>query len=197
MALPVTPEQIALLRQKVDSLQPVTDKDFNEFAGVLHCVKFKKGQLILKEGDVCRHLYFLLKGCIRSYTIEDGKEVNLRFFFERQVFSDFDSLRFEKTSRGYLVATESCVVLSAVKADFSPILLQSKSLLKFAFRFFQQLFIREQQHSSSFKLLSPEERYLYLREHEPHFLQRIPLTHLASYLGTSRETLSRIRKKNS
>ena len=197
MALSVTPEQIDLLRRKVDRLQPVSDKDFNEFAGILHCEQFTKGQLILREGDVCRHLYFLLKGCIRSYSLEDGKEVNLRFFFENQIFSDFDSLRFEKSSQVYLVATDSCIVLSAVKADFNPILLHSKSLLNFAFRFFQQLFIREQQHSNSFKLLSPEERYLYLQEHEPHYLQRIPLTYLASYLGTSRETLSRIRRKNS
>jgi hypothetical protein len=60
------------------------------------------------------------------------------------------------------------------------------------FRFFQRLYLEEEEHSNSFKLLSPEERYNFLLENKPRYLRRIPLTHLASYLGISRETLTRV-----
>jgi CRP-like cAMP-binding protein len=57
------------------------------------------------------------------------------------------------------------------------------------------MYFKEEEHANTFKLLSPEERYLHLLKNQPHYLQRIPITYLASYLGMSRETLTRIRKK--
>jgi hypothetical protein len=84
-------------------------------------------------------------------------------------------------------------VLAAYKPDYRPVLNFSKSLIQLSANFFQQSFFNEIEQSNSFKLLNPEERYKYLQENNPEYLQRIPLTYLASYLGMSRKTLSRIR----
>ncbi len=182
-------------RKMLEAASPVTDKDLNDLVAVLHEKKFDKGEVILKEGQVCRYFYFILKGCIRSFGIEDGKEMNVNFFFEDEVACDFISFRMEKPSKVYLVAMEDCTVFYSAKTESAPLLDESDSLHKVLFRFFQQLYFKEEEHSNTFILLSPEERYLYLLEKSPHYLQRIPLTHLASYLGMSRETLTRIRKK--
>ncbi len=140
---------------------------------------------------------FLLysKGCIRSFGLENGKEMNLNFFFEEQIACNFISFRQEHPSGIYLVAMEDCKVFYSVKEDALPLFDGNAPFQILLFRFFQQLFFKEEEHSDTFKLLSPEERYKYLLDKSPHYLQRIPLTQLASYLGMSRETLTRIRKK--
>jgi hypothetical protein len=78
-----------------------------------------------------------------------------------------------------------------------PVFQSSSSMHFLLFRLFQDLFFKEEEHSNSFKLLSPEERYQFVIDNKPQYLQRIPLIYLASYLGISRETLTRIRKKTS
>jgi CRP-like cAMP-binding protein len=90
---------------------------------------------------------------------------------------------------------EDTITYCAAKKDAVPVFQNSTSWVMILFRFFQQLYLEEEAHSNTFKLLSPEERYQYVLEHKPNYLQRIPLVHLASYLGMSRETLTRIRKK--
>ena len=189
------PEAILQFRNTVEAISHVSDEEFHHLAAVMHKKHFDKGEVILGEGQVCRSFYFILTGCIRSFGVEHGKEMNLKFFFEEDIVSNFVSLREEQPSEIYLVAMEDCEVLSCVKAEYLPIFEESVEFKTFLFRFFQQLFLREEQHSNTFKLLSPEERYLYLLNNSPHYLQRIPLTQLATYLGVSRETLTRIRKR--
>ena len=90
---------------------------------------------------------------------------------------------------------EDCETLYFSKADTAQLFFRDSNLTHLAVRFYQEKFFNEKFHSNSFKLMNPEERYQYLLGNQPHYLQRIPLTHLASYLGMSRETLTRIRKK--
>jgi len=189
------PEVVSRLRKEMEKISPVSDEEFAGFMSVLHEETFDKGEVILREGQVCRRFYFIIKGFIRSFGLEDGKELNLSFFFEDQFASNFISYREEKPSEVLLISMEDCDVFYWDKTEVNPILDSSKSFHTFAFRFFQERFFAEEQHSNTFKLLSPEERYKYLLMYKPHYLQRIPLTQLASYLGTSRETISRIRKK--
>lgn len=94
-----------------------------------------------------------------------------------------------------MVATENCTVLYSNKKDVVPIFSNDEPWLNYLFRFFQHLFLEKDKHAAIFKLFSPEERYNYLVTNYPEYIQRIPLKYLASYLGTSRETLNRIRKK--
>ena len=108
---------------------------------------------------------------------------------------DFVSYRLEEPSHFNMIAMEDCIVYSAAKTDSYPIFQSTMTLHMTLFRFFQDLYFKEEEHSNNFKLLSPEERYQFLLENNPQYLQRIPLVHLSSYLGISRETLNRIRKK--
>jgi CRP-like cAMP-binding protein len=146
---------------------------------------------------VCKHYYFILSGCIRRFSLENGKEINVKFYFEDELVSDFVSFRYEEPSQFYFVALEDADVYYATKAEAVPVFQGSSSLHFLLFRIFQDLFFKEEEHSNSFKLLSPEERYQFVIDNRPQYLQRIPLIYLASYLGISRETLTRIRKKTS
>ena len=187
-------EALNRLHMHMQSFAEIPNDEFEKLKHVMHEKQFKKGAVLLKEGQVCRQYYFILTGCIRSFRIKDLKEINLTFYFEEDIACDFDSFRTEQPSAYYLVATEDCTVLYANKKDVIPIF-SGEEWLNYLFRFFQHLFLEKDKHANTFKLFSPEERYQYLITNQPEYIQRIPIMYLASYLGTSRETLSRIRKK--
>ena len=195
MELDNIPGAYERFRKKMTSYAPITAEDFHHMAEMMHEKHCGKGEVLLKEGQVCNKYYFVYKGCIRSFALEDGREINVKFYFEDDTACDFASFRSELPSDFYLVAMEDSIVFYATKAEAIPVLEAGSSFQMFLFRFFQQLFLKEEEHSNSFKLLSPEERYNFLVESKPEYLQRIPLLHLAPYLGMSRETLTRIRKK--
>jgi CRP-like cAMP-binding protein len=179
-------------RKTLESFTSFSDDDFLLLADMMHEKHFDKGEVMLREGQVCKEFYYILSGCLRSFSLEEGREVNVKFFFEDEFACDFESMREEEPSKFYLVAMEDVTVFYATKAEAVPVMAH---FYTFLFRFFQEQYFNESEHSNSFKLLSPEERYRYLLAHKPNYLQRIPLIHLATYLGMSRETITRIRKK--
>jgi CRP-like cAMP-binding protein len=195
MEINSTTEALSRFRKKMESFAPISDADFLNIANTMHEKHFDKGEVLLKEGQVCKQYYFILSGCIRSFGLEDGREINVKFYFEDDLVCDFLSFRNEEPSQFYFIAIEYTAVCYATKAEAVPVFQGSNSLYFLLFRLFQDLYFKEEEHSNNFKLLSPEERYQFLLEHNPQYLQRIPLTHLASYLGMSRKTLTRIRKK--
>jgi CRP-like cAMP-binding protein len=85
--------------------------------------------------------------------------------------------------------------LQASRTDYLPLLESNTEFLQAAYRFFQELFFQEEERTNMLRKLTTEERYMYVLENQPHLLQRISLTQLASWLGISRESLSRIRNK--
>ena len=183
----------SLLKKNLNNLYPLPDSDFERLANVFHYKKFNKGEVVLQEGKVCRHLWFIVSGCFRIFSVENGVDMNVRFFFEHTVASEFISLRHEIPSHFYIVALEETEVLYSYKPDYKPILSFSKSLLSMTAEFFAFHLFDEIEHSNTFKLMSPEERYNRLLKISPKYIQRIPVTYLASYLGMSRKTLTRIR----
>jgi CRP-like cAMP-binding protein len=187
---------LGLFRKAIDTFHPLPDSDFERLSKVFHNKKYNKGEVVLQEGKICRHIWFIIKGGFRIFSLENGLEVNVRFFFEQSLATDFISLRHQIPSNFYIVALEDTEVLMAYKADDKPILDFSKSLTALTAEFFAHQFFDELQQSDSFKLMSPEERYHHLLITRPKYFQRIPLTYLASYLGMSRKTLSRIRSNN-
>ena len=185
------------LKHYTGSFCALPEKDFDQLASTFHYKKYNKGEVVLQEGKVCRHLWFIVKGCFRVFSIENGVDVNVRFFFEHTIAGDFISLRHEIPSNFYIVALEETEVMYSYKRDYKPVITFSKSLITLAAEFFANNLYHEIEHGNSFKLMSPEERYNSLLLKGPKYFERIPLTYLASYLGMSRKTLSRIRSHTS
>ena len=188
-------EALAQYRKKLESYCPISDEDFERLAKSMREKHFNKGEVLLREGEVCRAHYFIFRGCIRSFGLEEGREVNVKFYFENDIACDFKSFRFEKPSQFFFVAMEETDVLYGIKAETVPVFQGAADLQMLLFRLFQDLFLKEEEHSNSFKLLSPEEHYQYLLKNKPEYLRRIPLIYLASYMGISRETLTRVRRE--
>lgn len=189
----ISSDALLLFRKTVDDLLPIPDDDFEKLANILKYKKYTKGQVVLQEAKVCRYFWFICKGSFRIYSVENGVQINVNFFFEKNIASDFISLRHGIPSNFFIEAMEDSEVLAACKPDFTPVLNFSNSLIQLSANFFKESYFKELEHSNSFKLLNSEDRYKFLQDTHPKYLQRIPLTYLASYLGMSRKTLSRIR----
>jgi len=134
----ITQEQLAVFRKAINSLQAIPDEDFNLLAGVLHYKKYSKGEVLSKEGQVSKNFWFVLKGCLRIYSVDDNHEVNVSFFFENTLAGDFISLRHQIPSDFFIEAMEETETLVSYRQDYLPVLNFSTSLIQLTGLFFLQ-----------------------------------------------------------
>lgn len=155
----------------------------------------KKGETVLKEGVTCRAFYLVETGCLRTWYNKDGTVINLNFALEGEFATNITSIKKHEPSNLTIDAIEDSSIwifdldVMAREHDSHP------TLILFVRRLSTHLLVASEEHSNLFKLYTPTERYRYIEEHNPRLLQRISLSQLASYLGVTRETLSRIRGK--
>ncbi len=156
---------------------------------------YTKGTYLLKEGQIAKDSYFVVKGCIRSYELCDGEEITLDFYTENQSAANFNSLTNSTPSTLHLVCSEETTV--AICNDEKEKLLYEKfpRFETFCREGMEQMMGKQQEEISKFRNLTPKERYQNLLQERPDLIHRVPQYQLASYLGIKPETLSRIRKR--
>lgn len=179
----------------IRSISELSEESTKVLGGVTSPVEFRKGDYLLKEGEVCSAIFFITKGYCRSMQYSDGAEINMAFYFEDDFASNTGSLS-QRTASGY--AIQACEALRAVRIDRDKLLeayIRSPQIEAFGRKLLEMVMARQEEHAGLFKLLDAAERYKWVQQHQPEMIQRVPLTQLASYLGVSRETLSRIRAK--
>jgi len=160
--------------------------------------KLRKRQYLLQEGDVSFYNCFVAKGCLRLYRIgKDGAEHILRFAIENWWMSDYESYNSGEPSKGHIDALEDCELLLIKKQDFDTL---TNTITKF--RLFREKLEARSYDASQRRILSnisetAEEKYLNFIKSYPKIYDRVPLHMIASFLGVSRETLSRVRQQYS
>lgn len=185
-----------LLYKKISGLISITDKEFDFCKTLFLPKKLRKRQYLLQEGDVCKYNTFVTNGLLRSYTIDDkGTEHILQFAFEGWWIGDISSFLTEQPSQFNIEALEACELLLLTKSSMD-LLLEKIPAFEHYFRIlFQNNLIATQKRLMGSLSETAEEKYTSLINNYPGCLQRIPQHMIASYLGITRETLSRIRKQ--
>lgn len=158
--------------------------------------KVKRRQTILQEGMICKHYFFVVKGCFRMYSMDDrGIEHNIQFAAENDWITDIGSFYSGKPSKLYIEALEHSVILQIEKLDLYFLYISIPKLIRI-FKViieekYVELQIRVLQNISS----TAQERYLSFVEQYSNLANRLPNTQIASYLGITPEFLSKIRKE--
>lgn len=157
----------------------------------------KKKDFLLQEGAICKANYFVEKGCLRMFFINDkGIEQITQFAIENWWLSDYMSFGMQSKSNFYIQAVETSEII-AISQTLQEDLLKELPQLERYFRLnMQRALGAAQQRVKFFHDLSKEESYRHFISQFPKFVQRIPQYMLASYLGLTPEYLSELRKKN-
>lgn len=156
-------------------------------------VDFKKDDIVVREGQYSKKAYLILEGCARAYYLKDGKDISDWFTFENQFMASIVSFFSKQPSPHYVAFLEDSKALEFSKETVD---LLSNNFHDFE-RFISKVVTKtmlglcERLHTIQFS--KADERYQALLGIYPNITQRIPLTHIASYLGITLETLSRIR----
>lgn len=173
----------------------LTDEEASAFAECIPIKAFKKGDILLREGQISRDSYFVIEGCIRKYYIIDGEERTTEFYVEDESVASLQSYQNKTPANHYFECVEDCR-LAVLNYEKEQELFKRVPKYEALCRLSMENDFGEQQEAlAKFITSSPEERYKNLLETRPDLLQRVPQYHLASYLGVKPESLSRIRKR--
>jgi CRP-like cAMP-binding protein len=181
-----------------DKLIDVLKKDKTNWASVQHMFiesKIPSKTILLHEGEISTHFYFIKKGCLRIWFNKNGKDITFQFFFEGQGVSSIDSLLSNKPGMFTIESIEPTVLITLSKDNFEQ-LLQLYPEMKDGFQ--DILFQRFRNYAGLFLSMikdTPQERYEDLIKNHPEIIKRVPQHYIASYLGITPISLSRIRNR--
>ncbi len=157
--------------------------------------RFKKGHLLLSEGEISKAFYFIIKGSVRLFYKVGIEEKTAYFYFEDSFVSAYESFTKQSASKQYLETLEASE-MAIISFETAYELLQLFPKFEFLARvIMEQELIVYQDIISAFVTQNAEKRYVQLLETNHRLIQRIPQHQLASFLGVAPETLSRIRKR--
>ena len=184
------------IKPLIDKVVELSDADLSLLLTCVTTRQVKKGDVLLKEGEIASGFFLVRSGYLRTWYNKDGVAINLHFTFEGEYTSNIKSFRDRIPSESIIEAGEDGEVwVFNLRSTFSD-LKQMPTIGRFVRRVALDYLLAVEAHNEQFKISTAAERYRYIEEHQPHLLQRIPLTQLASYLGVTRETLSRIRGRH-
>ena len=152
-----------------------------------------KNEYLVTEGKTCRHLYFLQQGALRGYYNLDGKEVTHWFAFENDFVTSFHSFITGQPAVENLQLMEGAVLWAITKDRLTQLLEEYREIERLVRIAYEKYYIRLEERYVNAQFKTATERYQELLTQTPHILRRAPLGAVASYLGISQETLSRIR----
>jgi len=184
------------LRKFIDSFQFLSQEEVETVVAHTDLRQFKKGTILLEEGAVSKSCYAVVEGCVREYYLKEGQEKTTAFFTEGQPVNSFSSYTNQVPSKHFLICAEDAILTVGTQSLVDDMCLRIPRLSDFIRTEVEKDAGRLQERMATFMTSSPEERFEYLMENNPSLLSRVPQHQVASYLGVTPESFSRIKKRS-
>lgn len=175
--------------------KPAITIDWEKYQHLFKEIEIPAKTILLNEGEVSKYAYFIKKGCLRLWFNNKGKDVTFQFFFENEGVSSIESFRSGEPSLFYIESIEPSIILKISKKNFELIFMENpeyRAIIN------ETIFKRLNHYSRLFMSYiknTPEERYKELLRDYPEIVRRVPQHYIASYLGITSVSLSRIRNR--
>jgi CRP-like cAMP-binding protein len=154
-----------------------------------------KNELLISAGKVCRHLYFLQQGAARGLYHSEEKEITHWFAFEHDFVISFHSFITGQPAVENIQLLEGSILWSISKEKLLQLFNEHHEIERLVRIAYEKYYIRLEERFVNAQFKTASERYTDLVQQMPHIIERVPLGYIASYLGISQETLSRIRSR--
>ena len=179
----------------LSTLVPFTNNELQDIHAHFKKEYVAKNQVLVHQGDICKSLYFVEQGMGRSYYLnENGKEITQWFFGVGKFMTSADSFFQQTPSLYYLEVLETSVLYRISKEDIDKLFAKYHKMEKLGRMVTVEMLTKLGNKLNAIQFQTAKERYDYMLAEFPDIAYQVPLGHIASYLGMTQETLSRIRK---
>jgi CRP-like cAMP-binding protein len=185
-----------LLKKHITSRVQVSDEQLDIFCNKFKSKITKRNEILLGAGNICRHIYFVNKGCLRVYLVDEAGRESTRFLISEGRFGTaFPSFILQEPSLAHIQSIEPSEILFLTYQDFRELPDILPTWEKIYRMNLEQDYIASIKRIESLITMSAKERYSLLMENNPELIHRLPSKIIADYLGISQETLSRLKSK--
>lgn len=179
----------------IQQYSPLTTDTQNALPDYFEKITLGKNELLLREGQICRHLYFLETGALRGFYNLEGKEITHWFGFEKDFVTSFHSFITGEPAVENIQLLEGSILWAISKDTLTELLNKHHEIERLVRIAYEKYYIRLEERFVNAQFKTAKELYENLLQQTPYIIERVPLGFIASYLGISQETLSRIRSK--
>lgn len=172
-----------------------SEEEFNAVIPHIRQVQLKRNDFFVKQGQICRHIAFTNKGYMRLYYLHDGVEITRDINMEGTFVAALPSYIKEEPSVEIIQAVTDCEIFTIPKVKLEQLYDQYPRWERLGRRIIEDMFVQNQSRLHMYLTQSAEARYHFLIEEYPEIILNIPLQYIASYLGITSQSLSRIRRK--
>jgi len=184
------------LLQYISQYVQLTEDEQQLFLSKIRLGKYLKGQYVVQNGNVCRYESFVLKGCLKTFYIDnEGQEHIVMFAIENWWTADLGSFLTQTPACYNILCLENCELAQITYADLEALYLAIPKLERFFRIIIQKAYIAAQQRIVNNFSMAAKDRYVQFRKQYPEIDQRVPQYMIASYLGITKEFLSKIRAR--
>lgn len=182
-----------IARELARKYSTMTHEELDTLESILVPMKFAKGEMILKEGEVCENIYYIEHGLVRQFYFKNGKQITEHLGEDRTVFMCIESLFREETTKLQVEAIEPTTVYALPKLRLEQVALHNVNIQILYRKILEESLIISQVHADLVRFETAQDRYKKMCKLSPQVILRAPLVYIASYLQMTPETLSRVR----
>ena len=182
-----------IARELARKYSTMTHEELDTLESILVPKRYSKGEMILKEGDVCENIYYIDKGLVRQFYFKNNKELTEHIGSDGEIFMRIDSLFKEEPTRLQIEALEPSSIYLIPKHRLEQVALHNVNIQILYRKILEESLIISQIHADLLRFETAQNRYLRLCKMKPQVVLRAPLVYIASYLQMTPETLSRVR----
>lgn len=180
-------------RELARKYSTMTHEELDVLEGVLVPMKFAKGEMILKEGEVCRNIYYVERGLVRQFYFKNGKQITEHIGVDHSIFMCIESLFREEPTKLQVEALEPSLVYALPKQRLEQVALHNVNIQILYRKILEESLILSQVSADLVRFETAQERYRKFCKLNPQVVLRAPLVYVASLLQMTPETLSRVR----